>query len=255
MPTPPHLFASPEALSGAQDEFQLTGSGALHAIRVLRMRPGEEIVLLNGQGQLVRCQITLVKRDTLVMRCLQRVCVEDDRLPIYLVIALLRPEKMDVVIQKATELGVQEIWPVFTAHCGCLSPFAPAHLQARYERWQEIARQALKQCRGGFLPKIRPIMSLEEACAAIDVDFKVHTRLFCWEGATSSSHLLWPTITPPCILTLGPEGGFSKAEYRMLMERNFLPISLGRRILRAETAAISAISITNYLISRNKNND
>lgn len=220
-------------------------------MRVLRMQPEEEVVLTDGLGHLARTRIISLKRKSLLLQCMGCISLADDRLPIVLLAALLKPEKMDIVIQKATELGVKEIWPVTTEYSKSKNHFQ----HSRRLRWIEITRQALKQCRGAFLPEIHEIMPLKAACTALDKKTCNQTRLFCWEATASMVAASWPEITPPCILALGPEGGFSDADCRVLHEQSFLPVSLGPRILRAETAAITAISITSHLISRSKTHD
>ncbi|MEZ0328046.1 MAG: RsmE family RNA methyltransferase [Dissulfuribacterales bacterium] len=243
-----------DTLMTNQKEFLLKGQEAIHALRVLRMKPEEEIVLTDGLGHLARARITGVERNALLLQYIERLSLTDDRLPIHLLIALLKPEKMDLVIQKATELGVQKIWPVTTEYSKNEKIFIHTAQKARYARWTEIARQALKQCRGAFLPEIHGIMPLKAACEAFHKK-NDHTRLFCWEAAAAMTSAPWPEITPPCILALGPEGGFSDYDCRVLYDHNFLPVSLGQRILRAETAAIAAISITAHLLSRSKTDD
>lgn len=255
MPAAPRLFVETETLMMNQDELLLKGQEAVHAVRVLRMKPEEEVVLTDGQGHLARTRIIGVEKNGLRLQYIERVFIADDRLPIGLIVALLKPEKMDMVIQKATELGVKEIWPVSTEYSMGKKHFTHTNQQARYSRWTEIARQALKQCRGAFLPKLHEIMPLNAACAAVNERNCYFTRLFCWEAALSTDTASWPDIMPPCILALGPEGGFSDSDCRVLQDQNFLPVSLGRRILRAETAAISAIAITAHLISRSKTHD
>jgi 16S rRNA (uracil1498-N3)-methyltransferase len=238
-----------------QEEFLLKGREMVHAVRVLRMRPGEEVILTDGLGHLARTRITSVEKNGLLLQYIERLSLADDRLPISLLAALLKPEKMDMVIQKATELGVKEIWPVSTEYSMSKNHFTHTGQQARQARWTEIARQALKQCRGAFLPEIHAIMPLKAACSALNEKTCDYTRLFCWEAAATTTDATWPEITPPCILALGPEGGFSDSDCRVLHDQKFLPVSLGQRILRAETAAIAAISITAHLISRSKTND
>lgn len=269
MPAPPRLFVEHDLLN--QEAFLLTGQEAIHAVRVLRMRPGEEVVLIDGLGHSARTRIIDLKRNGLLLQQMERITLADDRLPIGLLAALLKPEKMDMVIQKATELGIREIWPVITEYSSDKKHFTHPRYKARHSRWNEIARQALKQCRGAFLPEIHEIMPLKAACTAINEIAYFHTRLFCWEAAEATlkersdftskersdfiTAAPWPEITPPCILALGPEGGFSDSDCRTLRDQNFLAVSLGQRILRAETAAIAAISITAFLISRSKTND
>lgn len=251
MPALQRLFVEPDTLMMNQEKFLLTGQEAVHALRVLRMRIEEEVILTDGLGHLARAQIIGVERNGLLLRYIECISLADDRLPISLLAALLKPEKMDMVIQKATELGVKEIWPVSTEYSQ-----GKNHLHhSRRLRWIEIARQALKQCRGAFLPEIHEVMPLKDACAALDEKTCEHTRLFCWEAAASITAAPWPEITPPCVLALGPEGGFSDSDRSVLHDQRFLPVSLGPRILRAETAAIAAISITAFLISRSKAND
>lgn len=253
MPAAPRLFVEPDTLMTNQKELLLKGQEAIHALRVLRMKPGEEIVLTDGLGHLARTRIIGVERTALLLQYIERLSLTDDRLPIHLLIALLKPEKMDMVIQKATELGVKEIRPVTTEYSKSEKIFMHTPQKARYARWTEIARQALKQCRGAFLPEIHEIMPLKAACAAIAENTFDQTRLFCWEAAAAMTAAPWPEITPPCILALGPEGGFSDSDRRVLDTHNFLPISLGSRILRAETAAIAAVSITAHLLLEEQN--
>lgn len=257
MTTTPRLFIEPEILKTAQQEYRLTGQEAIHAIRVLRMRPGDDVILIDGEGHMAYTKIVQVNRDSLLLRLIDHdnttslypyLLLEDDRLPIHLMVAILKSEKMDMVIQKATELGVKEIWPIITDHSMSKTNFRSGNRNTKSMRWKEIARQALKQCRGAFLPEIHEPMTIGDACKTIQNS--VHTRLFCWEKAASINNSPWPIIIPPCALAIGPEGGFSKSEYHLLQEYRFVPVSLGSRILRAETAVISATSIAAYFIAR-----
>ncbi len=152
---------------------------------------------------------------------------------------------MDLVIQKATELGVWEICPVLTERTVAQVP--DERRQSRLRRWQAIAREAARQCGRQHIPAISGIVSLAAFWEQLAPGFR---GLVCWEqeerGLKDYLRSTEPPGSAPVYLFVGPEGGFSQAEVSQGLERGAVAVSLGRRILRAETAGLVGLSLILY---------
>ena len=197
-------------------------SREVHHLKVRRVVPGEEVVVLNGAGMEARG--VLVARDTVEILDVREALEREPAFRLTLYVGLLKGEKMDMVVQKATELGVDTLVPLVTARC------VPRPRRDRVERWRTIAREALKQCGGTLLPRIEPPLDLGEV--SLEGEGWV-----LWEGERERT---LPRVVPGRrgTLVVGPEGGWERDEVGLLVSRGFQPVTLGPRIFRAETAAI-----------------
>lgn len=226
----------PQSIAG--DLVALAPGESHHIAAVLRLRPGTAVELFDGQGCIYEGCLETVARSEVTVRLLSRHHDGNDDRPLILLQALLKGKKMDVVVQKATELGVQTLVPLVTRYSeGRGNP------ERQLERWQRIMAEACKQCRRSQPMHIRPLTDFA-GTALPDPG----PRILFWEGETTVA-LTPEQLSPPgpVCLFLGPEGGLQPQEVEAARELGFQPVSLGRRILRAETATLTAVAIVQYL--------
>lgn len=211
---------------------------------VLRLATGAEIVLLDGAGHEYVTRLERIERRTIIGRVLaQRPAPGEPGVHLTLYQCSLKADKFEWVLQKGTELGVCSFVPVLSER-SIVRPAAP--LLNKYDRWRAILREAAEQCGAGRIPTLGPPLRWEQA-----IQQAQGLRFLPWEGATAVSapglgerlpqHL--ETRPIPVSLLVGPEGGVSAAEANAAQDAGWQVVSLGRRILRAETAAIAAVTI------------
>lgn len=225
----------------------ITGSDFNHIKNVLRMKIGEEIAVGNGEdGREYRCGIEEYTEDEVI--CTLRFIKEDGvELPakIYLFQGLPKADKMEWIVQKAVELGVYEIIPVAVKRC--VVKLDERKAAAKINRWQGIAEAAAKQSKRGVIPRIHSVMNMQEAAAYAG---EMDVRLIPYELADGMEHT--KTVIESVrkgesiAVFIGPEGGFEESEIRMAQETGIEPITLGRRILRTETAGLTVLSWLMY---------
>ena len=231
------FFLAPGCLAGAT--ITLSGPEARHLAVVLRLGPGAAVEFFDGLGQVYTAELTAVGTHQVVatVTAVRQATEAWSPSPLTVAQALLKGKKMDLLIQKATELGVHAFVPVISKHC-------ENHGQRdnQHERWQRIMIEACKQCRRTQPMLIRPATAL----ADLDCSPFVH-RLAAWEGERSQGLPGAMGERPgPICLFLGPEGGLHGDDLRLLRERLFTTVSLGHLILRGETATLASIAIIQY---------
>ncbi len=225
----------------------ITGSDVNHIRNVLRMKPGEEIAVSNGiDGREYRCGIEEFVEDTVV--CTLRFIKEDGvELPsrIYLFQALPKADKMELIVQKAVELGVYEIIPVAAKRC--VVKLDEKKAANKVNRWQGIAEAAAKQSKRGVIPEVHMPVSFQEA---VDLAGSMDVRLTPYELAEDMTHTraLIEAIKPgqSIAVFIGPEGGFEESEIQTALSAGIEPLTLGKRILRTETAGFTVLSWLMY---------
>jgi 16S rRNA (uracil1498-N3)-methyltransferase len=232
-----HRFHVPEAAPGAH--VTLPEHTAHHAREVLRLRAGAEVRVFDGAGHEWDAVLDEVSRRTVSARLLNAAAPRrESPLRLCLAMAALKGDRMELVIQKATELGVAEIWPVVTDRTDAAA--RPALKGSRSERWERVASGASEQCGRATVPHVAPTVTLGALVER------------AWDGARAAlleteGHPALPSLpvdpASPLLLLVGPAGGFEPAEMASLRSAGFLAASLGPRILRAETAAVAAVSI------------
>ncbi|HEY3983256.1 16S rRNA (uracil(1498)-N(3))-methyltransferase [Cedecea sp.] len=225
----------PENLSVGQD-VALSEDSANHVGRVLRMGAGQAIQLFDGSNQVFDAEIVQADKKTVRVKVLAG--NEDDRespLWLHLGQVMSRGEKMEFTIQKAVELGVNVITPLFSERCGV--KLDTERLNKKLQQWQKIAIAACEQCGRNRVPEVRPAMELEAWCAEPDeaLRLNLHPR------ASASINTL-PQPVERVRLLIGPEGGLSADEIAMTADHQFTDILLGPRVLRTETTALTAIT-------------
>ena len=225
----------------------ITGSDVNHIRNVLRMKIGEEIAVSNGiDNREYRCGIEEYTEQEVI--CTLRFVKEDGvELPakIYLFQGLPKADKMELIIQKAVELGVHEVIPVAAKRC--VVKLDEKKAAAKVSRWQGIAEAAAKQSKRGVIPVVRNVMDMKDAVAyAHDMD----VRMIPYELAEDIQHtkeiIEAVRAGQSVAIFIGPEGGFEESEIQEAMAADIEPVTLGRRILRTETAGLTVLSWLMY---------
>jgi 16S rRNA (uracil1498-N3)-methyltransferase len=234
------FFVPPDAVT--PPTIRITGDLLHHLRDSLRLHPGDRLTLNDGHGTRYRVEVTHVTPQAIDSRIIDQQTESTRRTsPIVLGQALIKGDKMDWVIQKATELGVATILPIHSTH-SVIKP-NPERLEHQRARWSRIARDAAQQSERWTLPVIADPVDLAEVCrhyASAPLKGMLAERS---RGPSLATISLPQDRQHSIILLIGPEGGWAPDEQRLAQEQGFLPLTLGPRILRAETAAIAALSI------------
>lgn len=242
------FFIKPEQMG--QGVVRITGEDVHHICHVLRMRPGEEILVSCGDEWEYTCRLLSLEEQEVVGEILDAQ-KPGKELPsrIHLFQCLPKGEKMEWIIQKAVELGVYRIIPTVSARC--VVKLDPKRAAAKTARWNSVAAAAAKQSKRMILPEVAPVTGFRDALAQagnLDVCLIPYERA---DGMQGTRELL-NSITPgnSIGILIGPEGGFEEKEVELAGKAGFSPITLGRRILRTETAGITALSVLMYLLEQ-----
>lgn len=225
----------------------ITGGDVNHIKNVLRMKVGEEIAVSNGvDGKEYRCGIEEISEREIL--CNLRFIKEADvELPskIYLFQGLPKADKMELIIQKAVELGVYEIIPVAVNRA--VVKLDEKKSKSKTVRWQGIAEAAAKQSKRAVIPRVLPVMSMQEA---IDYARSADVKLIPYELAENmakTKEIVEGIKSGESVAVfIGPEGGFEEKEIKAAIEKGIVPITLGKRILRTETAGMAVLSWLMY---------
>ena len=224
--------------------LRIEGDEVRHIRKVLRLKAGDEVVVFDGSAK--EYEGTIVKEGSnAVVIAVQNVLSSESESPLEIVLAqsLLKGEKMDYLIQKATELGVKRIIPFFSSRT--IPLLEESRRLKRYHRWKRIAVEASKQCGRGVVPKIEPLQDYFEMVQTATQD---SLRLILWEkeGARLKDILTGSKEKKKIFFVIGPEGGFTQEEIEHARREGFIPVKLGRRILRSETSSLCLLSILQY---------
>ena len=228
--------------------IRIIGSDVNHIRNVLRMKPGEEILISDGEKKEYHCEIKTLDPEY-VEALIMFVKEEGLELPskVYLFQGLPKNDKMELIIQKAVELGVYAVVPVATKR-------AVVKLDDKKEakklvRWQSISESAAKQAKRLIIPEVMPVMSFKEAVAFSQT---MDVRLIPYELAENMAYTrqVLSQIKPGQSIGIfrGPEGGFAEEEVELALNSGMETITLGKRILRTETAGMTVLSILMYLL-------
>lgn len=225
----------PEALD-VGSEIALNDDAANHIGRVLRMAPGQHLELFDGTNLTFSAEIIQAdKKNVRVKITASRAESRESPLHLHLGQVMSRGEKMEFTIQKAVELGVNVITPLFSERCGV--KLDADRLAKKIQQWQKIAIAACEQCGRNSVPEVRPAMALDAWCAEQDSGLKLNLH----PRAEHSINTL-PLPVERVRLLIGPEGGLSADEINMTAQHGFTDILLGPRVLRTETTALTAIT-------------
>jgi 16S rRNA (uracil1498-N3)-methyltransferase len=224
----------------------IRGNDALHIRKVLRLTAGERIVLLDGQGNEYESVIEEVFDDCIHVNILKQNQSQTES-PIHIIVmqAFLKEKKMDTLVRSLTEIGISTWMPVFSEHS---IPRPDEKRQfLRIERWKEIVKESIKQCRRTIAPEILAPASFHQAIQNdMDADLKI---IFYENAVLSFKESMDIEMKKPfkIIILLGPEGGFSRKEIDHATSSGFISLTLGPRILRAETAALAACILIQHI--------
>ena len=229
------------------EAIAITGDDVHHLARVMRAQIGDVITVVDAAGQAAEMAVTALTRDAVHLRMQRVLPAETEGREVVLVQALLKGEKMDFVVQKAAELGTVCVCPIVTEHV--VVRYDAKKAAAKAARWQKIADEAAKQCGRRMLMRVAPIVSLTELLRDPAYIGAADTAtVFCYEQEERQSMrtVLGGTEARCVTLIVGAEGGFSPAEAAAVTAAGGQPVSLGHRILRAETASLTALAVTQY---------
>lgn len=233
----------------AEQHIRITGSDVNHMKNVLRMKQGEQLTVCDGAGMEYICQIEEFLGGEVILSILERKQASTE-LPVRLKLyqGLPKKDKMELIIQKAVELGAVEIIPVMTKRC--IVKLEDEKKEAKkIERWQAIAESAAKQSGRGIIPKVSRVMSYGEALKTASLEGMSLIPYELAQGMTSLKEVAKKAYKENVVsVFIGPEGGFEEAEIEKAKECGVVPVSLGKRILRTETAGFTTLSILMYEI-------
>jgi 16S rRNA (uracil1498-N3)-methyltransferase len=239
------LFVPPDRLG--DERVRLEGEQHRYLARVLRLHGGDAVTVFDGAGNEIDASIESISAGTTVLLLGQRRAgVVPLGRPVLLLQAVPKSDRMDLLVQKTTELGVARICPVVTERTVVQADRGNAGRgDNRLRRWRLIAQEAARQCGRADLPIIDEPRSLGEALALTPAGC---VRFFAWEQASSDQRTLplrraLSGDEPAVALLVGPEGGFTEAEAQAARDAGFTAVGLGRRILRCETAGIVAVAL------------
>jgi 16S rRNA (uracil1498-N3)-methyltransferase len=214
-----------------------------HAARVLRLSVGDTVILFNGEGGEASAEIHAITKHRVIVRVGQRLA-RDVEAPLRIVLlqGLSARERMDFTVQKAVELGVAEIYPVETRRS--VMRLAQERAERRVEHWQNLAVSACEQCGRNRVPPVHPVTPLPDWLGS-HAQAAGQTRLIL--SAQGEKRLRDLPQAAEIVLTAGPEGGFAPEELEMTIACGFIPVRLGPRVLRTETAALAALAAIHAL--------
>lgn len=238
-----HFFVDSSAIG--EGKVRITGADLNHMKNVLRMKPGEAVIISDGTGKDYNCQVETYTEGEGILEILSE--NEDSReLPsrIWLFQGLPKSDKMEVIIQKAVELGAAGVIPVATRNA--VVKLDAKKAESKVRRWQAIAESAAKQSKRSYIPQVGAVMSLKEAFSYIE-EQKFDLCMIPYElekGMDGTKQVLSRLASGQQIAVfIGPEGGFDEEEIRLALEKNVIPVSLGKRILRTETAGPAILAL------------
>ena len=247
----PRIFFPITNLS--ENQISITGEKAKYLATILRCKKGDELIVFDGKGNCLRTTILRADKKEVYAKVSETFsCNSESPVNIILVQGLLKGQKMDMIIQKATELGVREIQPVITKR-------SQTRETRKVVRWQKIAEEASRQSGRSVAPIIQEPINFNDCLSLLVTrhsSLPLRGLLFWEEGGLSlkeAVHKMFlspihPFTDSPVHILIGPEGGFSKDEVSEADEKGFIVTSLGKRILRAETASISALTLVQFLL-------
>jgi 16S rRNA (uracil1498-N3)-methyltransferase len=240
-------FLSPEQSRG--ERLILPEAEAHHALNVLRLRVGDRVVVLNGGGEELLCELATAGKRSAELIVRQRNRVAPLPYAITLIQAVTKGKTMDLIIQKATELGASRIVPILSDRS--VPQIEDEDAGEKVEKWTQVAVEAIKQCGAAWLPKIETPVKTQAYLARGDrFDLALiatlqsgarHPRA-CFEGYREERGAAPKSVT----VWVGPEGDFTPAEINLIRGAGVLPITLGPVVLRSETAAMYCLSVLGY---------
>ena len=239
------FFIDPSRISG--DLITISGDTARQIITVLRLKEGDHISLLDGTGQEYESQIITLAKNEITARIISaECCIAEPKLQLSLAICLPKGDKLDFIIQKCSELGISELIVVGSERS--VAKLSSDKIETKLTRWRKIAMEATEQSGRG---RVIDITILEDIANLADIVKKHPLALVAWEDESQSSlksTLRGNSKIDSIMMIIGPEGGFTQREIDQLRAAGAKCVSLGKRMLRCETAAIAACAAIMYEI-------
>lgn len=239
-----HRFFVPELYS---EEMHIEGVDAHHISKVLRMQVGDKLQIVSDDGVSALAEVKAFEENEVIVRCLEKLAESHEpQVRITLAQGLAKGEKMEFIIQKAVELGACRIIPVAMEHS--VVRLEPAKAVKKVERWQKIAESAAKQSKRDIIPEVQKVQTMAQMLNNNSFDIKI-IAYECEDrrGLKQALKEAFETGTEKeLLLIIGPEGGISEKELELARAAGAVPVSLGHRILRAETAGLVAMSAIFY---------
>lgn len=237
----PRIYQDLPLASGSP--LQLDAQATAHLTRVLRLRPGDELVVFNGGGGEYRARVTQIERRAAQVELGEFVdCSLESPLEVVLLQGVSRGERMDYTVQKAVELGVSRIVPVLSERT--VVNVKGEREEKRRAHWQAVVRSACEQSGRNRVPQVAAICSFGECLSAVTGEDAL--KLVLHHRAETSLNEMTPAAGR-VVLLIGPEGGLAPAEISAAQAAGFLPLRLGPRVMRTETAAVTALSVLQWL--------
>ncbi|MGI6144681.1 MAG: 16S rRNA (uracil(1498)-N(3))-methyltransferase [Clostridia bacterium] len=233
----------------------IKGQEFIHLSRVLRLLPGQEVTVFDGLGREYAGKIFSIEKDEAILSIGDSLLLpRESSLEVWLVQGIPKGEKMELIIQKATELGVRGIIPLKAQRC--VVKLEGKKEEERRKRWQKVALEAVKQCRRALIPTVMPVCTMKELLQQLPpkrylilpweeggIPFQEALKqVVAWQDSPDAE-LIKEKEKTPVYLIIGPEGGFTAEEVRQVQSCGGVTVSLGPRILRTETAGLAALSV------------
>lgn len=236
-----HRFFIPQLYAA---EMVIKDVDAKHISKVLRMQPGDKIQIVSDDGVTAIAEIVSLQADNVVVKCLEKLAESHEpSVKITLAQGLAKGEKMDFIIQKAVEMGASSVVPVAMEHS--VVRLEGAKADKKVERWQKIAEAAAKQSKRDIIPQVQAVQTMQQMLANNDLLHKI-IAYECEDRLGLKTALQSCDNLQELLLIIGPEGGISEFELELARKNGAVPVSLGKRILRAETAGVVALSAILY---------
>ncbi len=235
-----HFFIQAEAIRN--DRATLPPELANHIGTVLRLTEGDEIILLDGTGNHYRGTIDQLGKQTGEVQIIEHWLIEEQTISVELIQGIPKGDKMEMILQKGTELGISRFAPAWSERS--IPALATNRATKKQQRWQRIISEAARQSRRPILPTCALPCRLEEALTNCSAELK----LMLWEDGSNPLNTVLPEQTPHDVaILIGPEGGFSAEEADLARSKGFIPVNLGPRILRTETAGFAVSAVLQYI--------
>ncbi len=236
-----HRFFIPRPYA---EQMEIDGVDARHIYTVLKMKPGEKVQIVSDDGVTALAEILESSAGRILVKCLE-VIAESHEPAVRIVLAqgLVKGEKMDFIIQKAVELGVSRIVPLAMEHS--VVRYDGDKAAKKQQRWQKIAESAAKQSKRDIIPEVAAVATIEQLMAECTCSTKI-IAYECEDKQGLKQALQAERQADSILVIIGPEGGISEPELNAARSGGAVPVSLGRRILRAETAGLTALAAILY---------
>ena len=236
-----HFFVSPQQVK--EEKIYVEGSDVNHIKNVLRMKLGEKLTVNDGEGWQYLCEVESYESDMAVLHIVEKSKAETELSSrIYLFQGLPKQDKMELIVQKAVELGAYQVIPVSTKRA--VVKLDAKKAGKKVERWQQIAVSAAKQAGRGIVPTVGEVCTYAQALKMAEELDVVLIPYELAEGIEETKKIIAGLRPGQSVgVFIGPEGGFEEEEVKLAMEAGAKPVTLGRRILRTETAGLTTLSL------------